>query len=113
MTPEQLRRKALALGAEVQIGGERFNTARQQMKTRMPPPKRAAPAAPLPDYITRQEVKTMLDDLNEAWEQRMDILLATMQKPSPPPAPPPEWDFKVDYMRGGAIEAIRAIPRKT
>lgn len=47
MSPEKLRRRAMALGAELEIDGKTINAGRQQLRVVPTKPAAAAPAAPM------------------------------------------------------------------
>ena len=88
-------------------------------------PRKVVPitkAKPAPDTapsgLTRAEVSAMLDAERAAFAQQLEAttraftgaLQALAAHPKDKPAA--GWDFKVEYRQNGAIETIRATPRK-
>jgi hypothetical protein len=77
-----------------------------------------APAAPAEQGLTRAEVGAMLDAERAAFAQQLEsvtrafsgALSAIQAQPQSKPAA--GWDFHVEYRQNGAIETIRATPRK-
>lgn len=61
LTAEQLRRHALGVGAELVIGGQPFNSSREQVDLAPPRPQRAPPPPPPPETFSRAEVERMLE----------------------------------------------------
>lgn len=98
MTPEQLKRHALALGAELEIDGKTMNASRQQLRV-VPakPAPAAAPAAPPPPppdpmasikpLIEAQAIQAVAQ--NESIQGILIALLAEVSKPREDGAPRP------------------------
>lgn len=115
MTPDQLRRRALASGAEVEIDGRVFNAARAKVAARprvdpapQPPVSAPAPPAAAPG-ITREEVVALLDARDAAWQALFAELGASVvalrnQKP-------PRYDFDFTYDERGMITSGKATPK--
>lgn len=81
MTPEELRRHALKTGAELDLGGTRFNTARAQVSS-VPRALAAQPPVqvdPAPQTFSRSEVEKMLAEQEARFQEKLTSLLATMQ----------------------------------
>ncbi len=124
-TAAQLKRMALEDGAELEIDGRRFNTARTEVAPEPPaPPSEAteptaappAPTAPPPDTMSRADVEELLRQQAESFRQQLDTVtrafasaLGAMPKPDPG-QPRQPWSFSVNYDRHGAIENITATP---
>lgn len=89
MTADALRMHALTTGAELVIGGNRFNTQRHQITSRKaeaptePPAAAPAPAAPaaLPatEVFTRADVERLLDAQEQRFTDRMTSLLSSLK----------------------------------
>lgn len=121
----ELRRHALATGAELEVDGRRFN-AGQERVTAVPkpapapapeaPPPAPEPAPPAPDTLTRSDVEEMLAQRDLAWAGQIQAItkafsaaLAAMPKPAGAPPTRP-WQFDVQYDRSGAITKAIAKP---
>lgn len=115
----ELRRMALATGAEVVGNGLHFNAARQQVKAAPPKPPRleAVPPAPLPpapappaDLLTREQVEQMLASHNRAVTEQLTAVLRELRAAPtvPPRAEPRQWDFEITYDADHAITNITA-----
>ena len=129
MTPEQLRRKALALGAVLEIDGQQFNAGRAQASVlRVLPKSEVAWPAPQPtpqpaSAITRAEVQAMLDaqaaalatqltaQLTARWEQSLTqrfaglaAKVAALQQTLQQPTVRPAHNVVFEYGRDGAIK---------
>jgi hypothetical protein len=131
MTPEQLRRKALAMGAVLEIDGQQFNAGRAQASVLRVLPKpevveRPAPQ-PAPPVITRAEVQAMLDaqaaalttQLTARWEQSLTqrfaglaAKVAAMQQTLQQPPVRPAHNVVFEYGRDGAIKGATIAPDK-
>lgn len=94
MSPEKLKRRALALGAELEIDGKTLNSGRQQLrvvpaKTVPPKPQPAPPPAqPAPDPIAGiKDVVVEQGRIAAEQGQRLAAVVAAlvsaMQKPAP------------------------------
>lgn len=89
MTPEQLRRRALALGAELEVDGKTINASRQQLRvvpTKAPPPATPepapAPADPLAGIKPLLEAQARVASAqSESIAGMMAALLAELSKP--------------------------------
>lgn len=99
---DALRTMALRTGAELVLGGERFNTLRAVVVPPPPPPKPTP--APLPEYLTREQVEQVLAAHEARMFQRLEKLLAGMKAPQTN-----EWVHQVTYDRDGAVTAVRSI----
>ena len=68
---DQLHRHALAIGAELEMNGAKFNTARAQVAARL-----AAPNVPpeTPPSMTRIEVAALIAERDVVWQQQIDHL---------------------------------------
>ncbi len=116
MTPDQLRRKALADGAELEIDGRVFNAERRQFSVPKVVPKPAAkqPDPPAPPVITVQgisqaDVQAMLDARDAIWKARFDDLgaqLAALRK-----RPAPKYSFSFDYDGEGKLTGAQATTK--
>lgn len=118
-----LRRLALATGAEVVIDGQTFNASRAQLALQPPPSKppaavvepavaAPAPAAPAIETLTRAQVDQMLAAHNlRITEQFASIIAALKQAPATPGAAVREWDFTVTYDSHHAITNVNAKAR--
>ena len=121
MTPEQLRRKALAMGAVLEIDGQQFNAGRAQASVlRVLPKSEVTWPTPQPaPAITRAEVQALLDaqaaalttQLTARWEQsltqRFAVLaakVAEMQQTLQQPTVRPAHNVVFEYGRDGAIK---------
>jgi hypothetical protein len=77
----------------------------------------AQPAEQAATALSRADVDAMLAARDAAWQRQIqtitqafgEALKAIGQQPQKPAA---GWDFKVEYRQNGAIETIRATPRK-
>ena len=133
MTPEQLRRKALAMGAVLEIDGQQFNAGRAQASVlRVLPKSEVAWPTPQPaPAITRAEVQALLDaqaaalttqltaQLTARWEQsltqRFAVLaakVAAMQQTLQQPIVRPAHSVVFEYGRDGAIKGATIAPDK-
>ena len=77
-----------------------------------PPP---APEKQADPALTRAEVDAMLAQRDALWMQQINTLsqaLASAVQAFGQPKQPASYDFKVEYRQNGAIETIRATPRK-
>jgi hypothetical protein len=101
MTPEQLTRRALALGAELEIDGRTINASRQRLavvpQPKKPAPAPAAPAAPAPTPDPLAGIAPLIEAQarvasaqSESITAIMGALLAELSKPrdgTPRPLP--------------------------
>lgn len=79
---DDLRRRALATGFEVEVAGAKFNTAREQVSVApasqptpaAPPAALVAPAPPPDPGVTRAEVAAMVAERDAVWRQQIDHL---------------------------------------
>jgi hypothetical protein len=112
MTAEDLRRHALAVGAEAVIDGEVFNTAMAKVRYKPPPAPKALdeplPQPEPPDTFTRAEVRQLLEDQESRMQAHMQTMVA-MFKAAQPPAKAEKPDRPLlksvvpTYDRDGAI----------
>lgn len=116
MKPEQLRRLALATGAELEIGGQVFNAARERVLARRPadPPKVVPdppkpPAPPAPDFLTRADVTEMLEARDAAWQMLFAELGASVAALRARKSP--EYAFDFTYDERGMIVRGKATPK--
>jgi hypothetical protein len=125
-TAAQLKRMALEDGAELEIDGRRFNTARTEVQPEppvQPEPTPEPPPAPVPaevpDTMSRAEVEDLLRQQADSFRQHIDAVtrafasaLGAIQKAEPGHQPQPRqpWSFQVNYDRHGAIQDITATP---
>lgn len=131
LTTAQARRLALEDGAELEIEGRRFNTARTEVAQEPAPPPPAPEPAPQPapvppveapepqETLTRAEVEAMLKSQSDDFRQHIDAVtrafaaaLGAMTKTEPgqPKKLRHPWKFDVQKDRHGEIVAITAIP---
>lgn len=114
----ELRRMALASGAEVVGNGVHFNAARQQVKA-VPKPPAAPPApaaiAPAPPPasapgLTREQVEQLLAHHNRTVTEQLTAVLRELRAAPtvPPRAEPRQWDFEITYDADHAITNITA-----
>lgn len=75
---EQLRKHALASGAELQIGSAKFNSDRVRvadMESPKPPaPVPIAPQAPITPALTRADVDELMAARDAVWRQQIEQL---------------------------------------
>lgn len=73
----------------------------------------APPAAPAPEWITRKEAQAMLDRQASDFKSQLKAMAEEFARQLAASAPKPAsgWDFKVEYLNNGEIDAIRATPR--
>lgn len=86
---------------------------------RKPAPAEAPPAKPekpADPGLTRADVEDMLVKRDALWAQQIQALsqsfASAVQALSAQPKPQAGYDFKVEYRPNGAIDTIRATPRK-
>ena len=93
MTSDQLRRRALELGAEAVIEGRPFNTARMRVEPAAPAP--AAPAVPAGSPAKEPDIDKLLkehaDSLRADLQSEFMALLATMSAAQKPPPGSARW----------------------
>lgn len=132
LSPEAVKRLALAHGAKLEMDGQHVNTARLAVATKQPAPKpQSAPAympqepkpapvqtmAPTPDPALR-EVAQSLESfaagqfiLNESTLQLMQSIqrqLNEVSSKAPADKRPAQWVFKVKRDAQGLMETITA-----
>lgn len=118
MTPQQLRRKALAMGAELEIDGTVFNASREQIRAVpkveapvvAPAVVQPAPAAAPVDTITRAEVLALLEARDAAWQMLFAELGASVAALRARKAPEYSFDFAYDEL--GRVERGKATPKE-
>lgn len=83
------------------------------------PITQAKPAPAAPQGLTDDQVRAMLIEQANAFALQLEAVkgafsaaLSAMQA-QPKDKPAAGWDFRVEYRQNGAIETIRATPRKT
>lgn len=112
LTADQLRKHALTTGAELEIGGAKFNSGRAQVA---PPPAapRAAPAAPPAEpAMTRADMDALLAERDAVWRQQIDHLTqafgAALKAVQPQPAGKPArvTKFDITYDRDKCVTSI-------
>lgn len=118
----EARRRALAVGGELLIDGQPFNTARNRAAAKPAGPQRPAPA---PQTFTRAEVDALLAEqlaeVEARWQRRVaeavesaaQAAAQSHRTAAPPAAPardttPRQWRFDVKYNTRGAISSIEA-----
>lgn len=113
---DELRGLALRHGAEAEIDGKRFNSARHKtpVPTHVPEPK-SEPSAP--PGLTREDVEALLAARDQMWAQQ----IATIQQAFTAalrsiPTPDPQrrvaqWSFQCRYGENNRLESIDATPR--
>ena len=77
----------------------------------------AKPAAPAEASLSLAQVAVMLAERDAAWSKQIQAITqafsgALKEMGTQPQAPAKGWVFKVEYCQNGAIETIRAMPRK-
>ena len=86
-------------------------------------PRKAAPVAEIAPAeqaahtLSRADVDAMLSARDAAWQQQIQTITqafggALKAIGDQPQKQATGWDFKVEYRQNGAIETIRATPRK-
>jgi hypothetical protein len=117
MTPRQLRRKALATGAEVEIDGVVFNAGRERVravpKVEAPvvvPAVVPPPAPPVAPGITREEVMALLEARDAAWQMLFAELGAKINAMKPAPKKAQAVSFTYDEL--GRIERAHITPKE-
>lgn len=118
MSPDQLRRHALEMGAELEIEGQRYNVDRQQL-TVVPKPAPKPVVAPrpvpaVPAVLTREQVQAMLDaqriSMTAEWAAefvRLQEQIARLSQPKP--KVPHAVAFQYD--KNGAITGATITPK--
>ncbi|MBY0438583.1 MAG: hypothetical protein K2W80_10355 [Burkholderiales bacterium] len=103
MTPQQLRRKALATGAELEIDGAVFNAGRERVRAvpKIEAPI-VAPPPPVAPGITREEVMALLNERDAAWQTLFAELGAKINAIKPAPKKAQAVSFTYDEL--GRIE---------
>jgi hypothetical protein len=117
-TLSDVKRLALATGAEAVIDGKPFNAARHQVEPRRPPPLEQPPVpAPAPDVpppapapgLTVQEVEQMLAAHNARLTAQFGSIIAALKAPERADGSvPTEWDFEITYDSHHAITNVTA-----
>jgi hypothetical protein len=119
-TTADLKRLALATGAEVVIDGKPFNTGRSQVSA---VPKRAAPLdppviteppppIPVAESLTRAQVEEMLAAHNQRVTAQIGSIIAALKAPARSDGSvPTEWDFEIRYDSHHAITHVTAKAR--
>lgn len=108
MTADELRRRALEMGAEAVIEGKPFNTGRM----RVAPAVRTAPVPAVPTGSQAQEpdVEKLLkehgDALRADLQSEFMALLATMSAAQKPPPGYFATGFEVTYNEDGSIKFV-------
>ena len=106
MTSDQLRRRALELGAEAVIEGRPFNTARMRVAPAAP----AAPAVPAGSPAKEPDIDKLLkehaDSLRADLQSEFMALLATMSAAQKPPPGYFATGFDVSYNEDGSIKFV-------
>jgi len=106
MTADQLRRRALELGAEAVIEGRPFNTARMRVAPAAP----AAPAVPAGSPAKEPDIDKLLkehaDSLRADLQSEFMALLATMSAAQKPPPGYFATGFDVSYNDDGSIKFV-------
>lgn len=94
MSPDKLRRRALALGAQLEIDGKTINAGRQQLRVAGARPATAAPAlearqaAPAGDAMAQAlELHTRVSAQAEATTRALAELVSNVLAAAAPPAP--------------------------
>lgn len=102
MSPEKLRRRAMALGAELEIDGKTINAGRQQLRVVQAKPAAAAPAepmepaAPQPDPLAAiaqaMTLQTQIAAAQAEGQMRVlsEMLDRVLDRAAPTPAAPRE-----------------------
>ena len=108
MTADQLRRRALELGAEAVIEGRPFNTARMRVEPAAPAP--AVPAVPAGSPAKEPDIDKLLkehaDSLRADLQSEFMALLATMSAAQKPPPGYFATGFDVSYNDDGSIKFV-------
>ncbi|MCA3116430.1 MAG: hypothetical protein ING91_19545 [Rhodocyclaceae bacterium] len=115
MSPNKLRRLALATGAELEIDGRVFNAGRERVHA---VPKVEAPAVlpevapppPVAPGITREEVMALLDARDAAWQMLFAELGAKINAIKPAPKKAQAVSFTYDEL--GRIERAHITPKE-
>ena len=106
MTADQLRRRALELGAEAVIEGRPFNTARMRVAPAAP----AAPAVPAGSPAKEPDIDKLLkehaDSLRADLQSEFMALIATMSAAQKPPPGYFATGFDVSYNEDGSIKFV-------
>lgn len=108
MTKDELRRLALAKGAQVKIGDQVINSTRTKVDVgARPPPVKVAPPPPPPPApkvdVTAAAVMSQTTTLARLFEDLREEVRATKAA-----GPITEWEFNVVRDRSGLIQKITA-----
>lgn len=106
----ELKQMALARGATVAVGNQRFNTTGERVAA-MPKRETAKPAEPAPAPApapAAPEINVDMAPVAQAQERMAQMLSQALASMPVPAAPVREWLFTVERDSSGLLTSIRA-----